>query len=235
MNSKKGFTLLELLVALSITAMVVLAVVAAFQSWVRTQERADWVIEKTRSQEYSLSRLRETLSEAYVPFAPGREQLAVFDGMELERPKEPFDAVSFASLGHRIQRIDARESELAEMTAFTVPDQTLENGDECRILRLREGGVIDDHFEVEGGLVYDLARNVSRFQIFYLGPDGEMKQEWKLSDAAYLLPCAVVIWMGVGCGEAEEDWCLFIPLYLTNGPECQFEQEQLKPVCEIRR
>jgi len=235
MKSLKAFTLLELLVALSITAMVIFGVVAAFGSWVRTQEHADWAIEKARSQEYALNRLREVISLSYVPFVPGRESLAVFDGRELERPSEPFDALTFASIGHRIQRIDAKESEVMEMTVFTLPDQTLENGDQCRILKIREGGVIDDNFEVEGGLVYDLARKVSRFQIFYLSSEGELEQEWKLQDAGFELPCAVIIWLGVGCGEAEEDWCLFIPLYLTNTEGCEFEEEALKPACEIRR
>lgn len=235
---QNAFTLLELLVALTISAMVIFGVVAAFGSWVRTQEQADWAIEKTRRQEYTLSRLREVLSLSYVPFVPGRENLAVFDGRDLERPSEPFDALTFASLGHKIQRIDAKESELIEMTVFTVPDETLEDGDKCRILKLREGGVINDDYErleVEGGMVYELARRVSRFQIFYLSPEAELKQEWKLAENEFKLPCAVVIWFGMGCGDAEEDWCLLIPLYLTNNEGCEFEEESLRQVCEIRR
>jgi len=237
-SSQRAFTLLELMVALTITAMVIFGVVAAFWSWIRTQERADWTIEKTRTQEYTLARLREVISLSYVPFSPGRETLAVFDGRDLERPGEPYDALTFGSLGHRIQRIDAKESELMDMTLFTVPDETIENGEECRVLKLREGGQINDDYErleVEGGMVYELMRNVSRFQIFYLTNEAEMKQEWKLSEADYKLPCAVIIWLGVGCGESEQDWCLFIPLYLTNSDDCSFEEEEMKGLCEIQK
>lgn len=233
--SREAFTLLEILVALSITGMVILAVVVAFSSWVRTQERAGWIIDELRNQEYALTRLRLIISESYVPFMESRKELSAFKGMELERPNEPFDALTFASLGHRTNRIDARESELMEMTVFTVPDEELEDGDRCRILRLREGGQINDDFEVEGGMVYDLIRNVSRFQLFYLSPEGDMRQEWLIEEQNYQLPCAVIIWFGIGCGDEERDYCMFIPLYLTNASGCEFEEEVLNPVCEIKK
>jgi len=233
-QSERGFSLLELLVALSITAMVVAAVSVSFSSWMRVEESSSLAIQKMRSLELANSRLRDTISTSYISMAPNRPELSVFNGMELERPNEPFDALTYTSISHRTHRVDAKQSDLAEMTVFTEPDESLENGDQCRILKLREGGSINDRFEVEGGLVYDLAYHISRFQLFYLNPEGDLKQEWKLSDAGSL-PCAVVAWLGSGCAGDEEDECLFIPLTLNNAEKCEFEQEQLRNVCAVNK
>jgi len=45
----------------------------------------------------------------------------------------------------------------------------------------------------------------------------------------------VVIWLGIGCGENEQDECMFIPLKLTNALNCSFDPEQIKDVCNIQR
>jgi len=235
MKKPSGFTLLELLVALTITVLVISSVVFSFTSWVKVQERAELAIESQRGVEFAIKRIRETIGTSYVPFMEDRQSLARFEGMDLERPNQPFDALSFGSLGHRIRGIDAKESELIDMTIFTLPDPELENGEQCRVLKIREGGIINEEFEVEGGLVYELLRNVSRFQIFYLSPEAELKQEWKLSDTGYILPCAVIIWLGLGCHEDERVYCILVPLHLTNAVGCKFEPEALKDVCEIQK
>jgi len=235
MKERSGFTLLELLVALTITVLVISAVVFSFTSWVKVQERAELAIESQRGVEFAIKRMRETIGTSYAPFLADRQNFALFEGMDLERPNQPFDALSFGSLGHRTRRIDAKESELIDMTIFTLPDPELENGEQCRILKIREGGIINDRFEVEGGLVYELLRNLSRFQIFYLSPEAELKQEWKLPDTDYILPCAVIIWLGTGCQEEERVYCILVPLHLTNAEGCKFESEALSDVCEVQK
>jgi prepilin-type N-terminal cleavage/methylation domain-containing protein len=229
-----GFTILELLVALTISALVIASVSISFMTWVRAQERADLAMERMRARELTMARLRDALSQSYVPFVVVKSDFMTFKGQDLERPGEPFDAVTFVSLAHRTMRRDAKQSELIEMTAYTVADPDLEDGDKCRILRLREGGTINDRFEVEGGMVMDLARNISRFQISYIDNTAAVKTEWNATMTASL-PCAVVIWLGAGCGESEQDECLFIPLKLTNAQNCVFEPEQLKEVCNLQR
>ncbi len=231
MRGKQAFTLLELLVALSITALVMAGVFFSISSWSRAEERAQKIMERQRAQGLILNRLRQTLSTSYVPFAPGREQLAVFEGMDLTRPKEPFDALTFASLAHRSYRIDAKESELEEMTFFTKPDPAREDGESCRLLYLREGGSIDENFEVEGGRVYLLSDQVSKFELFYLSGEGEFVPEWRLAERNFLLPCAVVVKLGLGCGDQVQEWCIFIPLYLTNNSGCAFESGTLEGAC----
>jgi len=252
---ESGFTLLELLVALSLTALIMAAVAASFMGYIRAQERAELAMEKMRSLEFAMVRLRETIGTTYIPLQvtarqaqqqqqsnpqafsqiAASAQTYVFEGQDLERPNEPFDALTFTSIGHRVQRLDAKQSELAEMTVFAAEDHSLEDGDRCRILKIREGGSINDRFEVEGGMVYDLAYNISRFQILYLTPEGDLKQEWKLMDTGGYLPCAAVIHLGAGCGEAEQDQCLLVPLKMTNALKCEFEQDQLRNICDLQK
>jgi len=234
MKDEKGFTLLELLVALSVTAMVVAAVAMSFMTWLRAEEHADAAMEKMRGMQLAIIRVRDTISTAYIPFRTNRPETYLFNGENASRPGEPFDTLTFDSISHRTQRVDAKQSDLAEMTLYTVPDASAGEPDKCRILRLREGGTINDRFEVEGGMVMDLAHNVTRFQLFYLDPSGDLKQEWKLTDTS-TLPCAVVVWLGSGCVSEEQDECLMVPLKLTNVVGCQFEPEQLVNVCNINK
>jgi len=234
MKPKSGFTVLELLVALTISALVIASVSIAFSTWVRAQERAELTMEKMRSLEFTMERLRTAIGTSYVPFVNDKPENMDFNGMDTERPGEPFDALTFVSIAHRTMRREAKQSETIEMTAYTVPTPDLEDGDKCRILRLREGGTINDRFEVEGGMVMDLASGVSRFQIFYIDNSATVKSEWNAQEAG-ALPCAVVIWLGVGCGESEQNECLFIPLKLTNALNCYFDPEQIKDVCNIQR
>jgi prepilin-type N-terminal cleavage/methylation domain-containing protein len=233
MKSRPGFTLLELLVALAISAAVIVAVAISFSTWVRAQERAELTMDKMRSTEFALKRLRETIGTSYVPFT-GKAENMTFKGMDTERPSEPFDALTFVSVAHRTMRREAKQSEVMEMTVYAVGDPELEDGDRCRILRLREGGTINDRFEVEGGMVTDLAEHVSRFQLFYLNQDAALKSEWDVQESG-ALPCAVVVWLGVGCADSEQDQCLFLPLKLTNAKKCEFDPEQLKDACNIQQ
>jgi prepilin-type N-terminal cleavage/methylation domain-containing protein len=232
MPRESGFTLLELLVALSLTALVVAAVTASFMTWVRAQERAELAMEKMRSLDFAITRMRETVGTSYMPLVSLRPELYAFKGEFLERPSEPFDALTFDSVGHREMRTDAKQSDLAEMTLFTVANPALDDGDKCRILKMREGGNINDRFEVEGGMVYDLAYDVSRFQLRYLGPDGNLQQDWNLAEKGSM-PCAVVAWIRSGCAGDDHDECVFIPLKLTNAPQCVFDPEQFRSICEI--
>jgi hypothetical protein len=212
MDKKSGFTLLEALVALTITALVLGGVALSVGAWSRANDRAREHMELYQGLERVMNRMQRDISSIYVSPYTTSPVYVGFETFDLETVNAPYDAFTFSSLAHRVHRIDAHESELIEMTYFTVEDEKGLSPEGTRILRHREGGMIDDQFEVEGGTVYDMASGVTRFIIDYLSPDGDLKHEWRLSDHA--------------------GTCSVIPIYLTNNSPCRYEHDTLDKVCE---
>lgn len=232
-EKRYAFTLLEVMVALTVTGLVLTAVIMSLGAWARANDRAREYMEMYRTLQKVMDRTYYDVGSIYVsPYnTPGlREGFETFD---IETFREPYDAFTFTSLSHRAYKIDAKESEMIEMTYFTVADEEGFGPEGTRIIRRREGGVIDDNFEVTGGTVYDMAAGVTFFSFDYLGPDGELRHEWRLSDQAGKLPCAVVVKMGLASYNIEEiRSCSVIPVHLTNNLPCTFEPETLQKLCE---
>ncbi len=228
-----GFTLLEALVSLSITALILGSIAVSIGAWARANDRAREHMELTRTLQKVTDRLNQDISSIYVSSFATSTLYSGFETFDDETADEPYDAFTFSSLAYRSFRLDAKESELIEMTYFTVEDEKGLGPEGTRILRRRAGGVIDDRFDVEGGVVHDLAGGVTRFIIDYLAPDGDLKHEWRLADNGGSLPCAVVVKLGVGGARIEEvSACAVIPVYLTNSFPCRYEQDTLDSLCE---
>jgi prepilin-type N-terminal cleavage/methylation domain-containing protein len=239
MNSMKasdqntGFTLLEVLVALTITALILGAVVLSLGAWARANDRAREHMELFRSLQKVMDRIYDDISSIYVSPFQRSYLYAGFETFDLESIREPYDAFTFSSLAHRSYRLNAKESEFIEMTYFTVEDEGGSGPEGTRILRRREGGVIDDRFEVEGGTVYDMAYGVTHLIFDYLAPDGDLKHEWRLADSGGKLPCAVVVKIGLSSAHIEEvNTCAVIPVYLTNNSPCRYEHDTLEKLCQ---
>ncbi len=228
-----GFTLLEVLVATTITALIIGAAALSMSAWARANDRAREHMELYRTLQKVMNRIYDDISSIYISPYQGSYFYVGFETFDLETFREPFDAFTFSSLAHRSYRPDAKESELAEMTYFTVEDEEGWGPEGTRILRRREGGVIDDRFEVEGGTVYDMAYGVTHLTFDYLSPDGDLKHEWRLADSAGRLPCAVVVKMGISSASIEElNTCAVIPVYLTNNSPCRYERDTLEKLCQ---
>ncbi len=86
-GSEAGFTLLELLVSLTILAMIVAAVFGTFHVAARSYEKADEIIEATQDQVYGWEQLARQIRSAY-PYK-GKKSPTSFKGEE--------DSVEFVS------------------------------------------------------------------------------------------------------------------------------------------
>lgn len=229
--NERGFTLLEVLVALSLTVLALSLVTFSLSSALRAYERTAAHLELIQTERETLSRIQRYLSVSYLsPYSSGgmEEEWKTFD---TDNSAEPYDALTFNSLAHRTHRIDAKESDLEVMTFFVRQEQDPAGGEKTWTLFQREGGTINDRFEVEGGAVYTLAPGVTRLTFDYLTPEGDLVHEWRLSDKGRQLPCAVVVRLGLRReGLEERESCMVVPLLLST-LKCKFEADTLDYLC----
>jgi hypothetical protein len=129
--------------------------------------------------------------------------------------------------------INAKESDLAIMTLFTRKAEEGESPEGTALLLLREGGTMNDRFEVEGGVVSILAAGLTKLDFEYLDTDGELRHEWRLGDKGGNLPCAVVVALGLKTEHlAEVEACEIVPLIMTASQPCRYEKDTLLHICE---
>jgi len=227
-----GFTLLEVLVALSLTVLALSLAAMSLTSALTAYERAAAHLELIQTERETLSHIQRSLSVSYLSpysFTGLEEEWETFD---IDNSAKPYDALTFSSLAHRTHRVDAKESDLAVMTLFVRREEESEGLEKRYVLLKREGGAMNDRFEVTGGVVFTLAEGVTRLSFDYLSPDGEVVHEWRLVDKGRQLPCAVVVKLGLKNEALEERRsCMVVPLLLSP-LKCSFEEGTLDSLCE---
>lgn len=229
-----GFTLLEVLIALAITALIVGLVAASFAGVFRAHARATEHMELNQTLDESLDRIRALLQSAYLSRDYPNMFFTKFETMDTDNLTDPYDALTFNTLANTSHKINAKESDLIEMTLFTKDEPSLPTPEgklQLRRLRVRAGGDINTRFEVEGGVVYTLADHVTSFHLDYLNAFGEWKPEWipadNLTDGAPTLPCAVRVTLGIRTAElAERQGSMIVPLEMSR-QQCRFDDEKV--------
>ena len=231
--NRRGFTLLEVLVALSLTVMALSLVAMSISASLRAHERALEHLELIQTERETLNRIYRNLSVAYVsPYSQAASE-EIWKTFDTDNAAEPFDALTFFSIHHRTNRLNAKESDQAAMTLFTREDEAREGPERTRLLVLREGGTMNDRFEVTDGVVYTLAAGLTRLSFDYLDTTGELRHEWRLEDRGRNLPCGVVVKMGLRSEHLEEiSSCSIVPLILTGAQPCRFEKQTLDYLCQ---
>jgi len=225
-----GFSLLEVMVALAISAMVIATVAVSFGAVNRAYSRARENLDLNQTMNESLARMRVLLQSSYLSPYPANQATQIFDTMDLENMNSPYDAITFTTTANTTYKINAKEAELAEVTLFTAEEPAMETAEgrlELKRLRVRVGGSINSRFEVEGGVVYTLADHVTEFALEYLAPEGDWKKEWKILDHNFKLPCAVRITLGLRSENLEEQKSsIIVPLKMST-QKCRFEDERV--------
>ncbi len=229
-----GFSLLEVLVALTITGLILAIVATALHSVFRANERSREHLQLQQTMSATMARMRLYLQAAYLSPYMANQILTDFETMDTDSLNEPYDSLTFTTLAHSSHKIDAKEARMIEITLYTEEERPLETEEgnvETRRLRVRAGGAINDRFEVEGGTVYTLAEHVTRLEFEYLGGEGEWKPEWfpmdHLDDKGYPnLPCMVRVTIGMRTERLEEvEGSLIVPLEMSK-LRCSFEDER---------
>jgi general secretion pathway protein J len=168
----RGFTLLEVLLALTILSVIAATVYSSFSTASRNVERADEVREGTDRARTLLSRLTNDIANAYLSGVMS-ETFLVGKKVEAEADKQRFDSIHLTSLTNW-RRPDSRELELWEVGYFFQERPE----DMVRVLYRKEKRELSrDVPPLEGGTDYELTDAVDGLQLRYL--DGtKWSDEW---------------------------------------------------------
>ena len=110
-NSQLGFTLLEILIAMAILAVLATMVYASFDASIKLIERVDSEADIYREARFILARLSEELSMAYRPKGKAMPE-AIFVGQNGVMAGRPQDSLRFTSLSHPRSVMDEAASDL---------------------------------------------------------------------------------------------------------------------------
>ena len=171
-RSREGMTLVELMIAVAILAIVTTLVYGAFAQTSRNRDRMEKMGNRYHEVVTVLERMTRELQMAYVSahLNPSPSLQAVrtcFVGLD----RSGGDRLDFTAFSHRRLYRDTHESDQAELSYFVTTDP---DDPRKRVLARREARRIDDDPQ-KGGEVLVAVEDVLDFQITYLDP---LSMEW---------------------------------------------------------
>jgi general secretion pathway protein J len=164
---KRGFTLLEIILAVSVLALVGTMIYGGFAQTALNKARVEADVEHSRVIHMALERMVRELTMAFVSTHVNPSlDLRVVDTVFIGEDNGTDDRIDFTSFSHRRLYRNARESDQNEISYFVT-----EHPDEPGVLVLarREQNRIDDDAR-RGGKSQILVENVEEFNVEYFDP-----------------------------------------------------------------
>ncbi|MCK6502857.1 prepilin-type N-terminal cleavage/methylation domain-containing protein [Myxococcota bacterium] len=189
-HPRRGFTLLEVVVALGVMAIIGLLSFQALSGSLRARDFMEEEEGFSRSAGTALDRLSRHLELAYL--TTNTTAINSYRTVFIVKDGDERDELWLASLGHQRRFRDSREGDQAEVTFWTEVDP---ENDDAYVLMMRESQRIDEKPD-EDGPVMPLAHGVQRFDLRLLdAKTGEWTEEWDSTgaDQPNRLPRAVQI------------------------------------------
>ena len=180
-RSARGLTLLEVMVAVAILAMVAVLTYGAFDGLARGKKNLGRVNDRYHQGRAALARITMELSSAFLSMhQPPNEQqirrLTIFYGSN----SLPADRIDFTSFSHRRLNHDAHESDQNELSYFGSNDPNVPG----KLDLARREATIIDREPKKGGEVNVLAEDIETFDVKYLDPQtGLWTETWDSSQA----------------------------------------------------
>jgi general secretion pathway protein J len=177
----RGFTLLEVMVAVAILAMVSVLIYGAFDGMSRGKKSLGRANDRYHQSRAALDRLAMELSSAFLSsHQPLTQQqmrrLTIFSGTK----SSPADRIDFTSFSHRRLVRDSHESDQNELSYFGSPDPNVPGKID---LARRESAIIDLEPK-RGGEVNVLVEDIDLFGIRYLDATTDLwTDSWDSSQA----------------------------------------------------
>jgi general secretion pathway protein J len=177
---KRGFTLLEIILAVSVLALVGTMIYGGFAQTALNKARVEADVEHSRVIHMALERMVRELTMAFVSTHVNPSlDLRVVDTVFIGEDNGTDDRIDFTSFSHRRLYRNARESDQNEISYFVT-----EHPDEPGVLVLarREQNRIDDDAR-RGGKSQILVENVEEFNVEYFDPLlTDWVQTWNTED-----------------------------------------------------
>jgi general secretion pathway protein J len=177
----RGFTLFELLIAITILAMISMLLYSAFAGMKSTREGLNRIGDRYREGRLAMNRITRDLSSAYLSsHAPFDQSLIVLKTSFIGHGETPADRVDFNTFSHTRLDRDAHESDQAEVSYFGVTDP--EDPDVIDLVRR-----VSSHPDVDpekGGRIEVIATNIDLFELEYLDPlSNQWVETWDTTQA----------------------------------------------------
>jgi general secretion pathway protein J len=197
-RSRRGMTLVEIMVAITILAIVSTVVFGGFSQTMRNKRRIEEQADRAHVIRVAMERMVSELSMAYVSaHRPVDPALQVMNTCFIGGRGRRGHRIDFTSFSHRRLYRDAHESDQNELSYFLT-----ENPDERDqlVLARREQNRIDDDPQ-RGGTIQVLVEDVIDFQAEYLdATTGLWTESWdtqNLTDQPNRLPAQVKLLLTV--------------------------------------
>ncbi len=178
-TQQRGFTLIEVLVAVAVLAMVSLSIWTATSQTSRTAQIVDASHERLHQVRLAFDMISRDLSSSYLSMHRGQvdpSHNAVFIGQN----QGDEDRVDFYSFSHQRRYLDVNESDQCEVGYFIDVDQ---EDSEIRNLIRREDPSPDLE-PLEGGQYLVLVEDVVSFDMEYFDlPMDEWQEDWDTTEA----------------------------------------------------
>jgi general secretion pathway protein J len=177
----RGFTLLELFIAIGILASITLLIYGAFAGMKQTRDGLQRVSDRYREGRIAMSRISQELQSAYLSsHLPINAQLAVVQTAFIGTRGTPADRVDFNTFAHRRLDRDAHESDQAEISYFAATDPKREGVTDL-VRRVSPKLDLDPQ---KGGRVEVLATDIDLFDLEYLDAlTGQWLETWDTRQA----------------------------------------------------
>ena len=170
---RRGFTMIEILVAVGLLAVMTVIIYSAYRITIRAQTETDRLQERYHTARVALHRMSREISMAYLSKHVNQEE---------ERSKTLFDGgrdkLTFTYLGHQRRVKDAKESDQG-VIEYYLGSCKRKRGSKC--LFRREKTIVDQDPEKDGR-VEVLAEGVKSLKLEYWDrEDEDWKGDWEVT------------------------------------------------------
>jgi general secretion pathway protein J len=180
-GKRRGFTLIEVMIAIAILAMITVLLYSAFSSLKTSKDGIARIAGRYQEGRGALHRITSELQSAYLSaHVPIDLELQTVATAFIGKRGSPADRVDFNSFANRRFERDAHKSDQAEIGYFGMEDP--EEGGRYDLVRR-----VSDRPDMQpdkGGRVEVLATDIDLFDLAYLDPmTGNWVEEWDSTQA----------------------------------------------------